>query len=68
VQRGALILSIRDALYFAAGACVIGVFASLVRGSRGPAQDATTLDVSSTDPQDQRLPRLAGQPERRKQQ
>jgi len=68
VQRGALILSIHDALYFAAGACVIGVFASLVRGSRGPTEDETTPDVSPTDPKNQRLLHLAGQPERRKQQ
>jgi MFS family permease len=48
VQRDALILSIHDALYFAAGACLIGVFASLVRGSRGdPTEDATTPEVSS---------------------
>jgi hypothetical protein len=63
VQRGALILSTQDALYFAAGACVIGVFASLVRGSSGPAEDATTPEVSSG--QDQRLLHLSGQPERR---
>jgi MFS family permease len=61
VQRGALILSIHDALYFAAGACVIGVFASLVRGSSGPAEDATAPEVSSG----QRLLHLAGQPERK---
>src|SRR5215213_322920 len=52
----------------AAGGCGIGVFASLVRGSRGPTEDETTPDVSPTDPKNQRLLHLAGQPERRKQQ
>jgi hypothetical protein len=66
MQRVALILSIHDALYFAAGACVIGVFASLISGSRAPTQGATTPDVSSTDSRG--LLHLAGQPERRKQQ
>jgi hypothetical protein len=63
VQRDALILSIHDALYFAAGACLIGVFASLVRGSRDPTEDATTPEVSFGH--NQRLLYLAGQPERR---
>jgi hypothetical protein len=64
VQRDALILSIHDALYFAAAACLLGVFASLVRGS-GPTEDATTPELSSG--QDQNPLHLAGQPERREQ-
>jgi hypothetical protein len=55
--------ALHDALYFAAGACLIGVFASLVRGSRDPTEDATTPEVSSGH--NQRLLYLAGQPERR---
>ena len=55
VQRDALILSIHDALYFAAAACVLGVFTSLVRGSRKPAEDTTTPEGSSADGQDQKL-------------
>ncbi|HET7479786.1 MAG TPA: MFS transporter [Rubrobacteraceae bacterium] len=34
VQRDALILSINDALYFAAAVCVLGALTSLVRGKR----------------------------------
>jgi hypothetical protein len=55
--------ALHDALYFAAGACLIGVFASLVRGSRDPTEDATTPEVSSGH--NQRLMYLASQPERR---
>jgi hypothetical protein len=47
IQRDALILSIHDALYFAAAACVLGVFASLVRGARKPSEDTTAPEASS---------------------
>ena len=55
VQRDALILSIHDALYFAAAACVVGVLTSLVRGSRRSAEDTPTAETPSTDSQDQKL-------------
>jgi MFS family permease len=51
IQRDALILSIHDALYFAAAACVLGVFTSLVRGSRKPSED-TSGEVVSSDSAD----------------
>jgi EmrB/QacA subfamily drug resistance transporter len=55
VQRDALILSIHDALYFAAAACVLGVFASLVRGPRDGAEDATAENEVSPEVREQNL-------------
>ncbi len=52
VQRDALILSINDALYFAAAVCVVGALASLVRGEKGADESASSAGSESLEASD----------------